>query len=230
MLRARGPTLIDELRLESRLLQSIAGVQHGFGTRAQAIPSETQVQVTRTQWKQVHGTQVAELKDFDQNCGEVDGLWTRKAGIPSAVITADCVPILLTRRDGQAVAALHAGWRGTFAEISKSLFQEQIIPSGQRPWEWIAAIGPCARECCYEVSPELATDFEKKFGKSVIHKKRHLDLVRANLLQLQQLGLEEVDTQTAHCTICSRDEAGQFAFHSYRREAGVGRQYSWIQR
>jgi YfiH family protein len=230
MLKGTRASIITESELQSRLLAGVPGVLHSFGTRSSPTHDARHTRILQTQWKQVHGVTVSELTGLGQVCGECDGFWTAVPGIPAAVVTADCVPILLARRDGKSVAALHAGWRGTYAEICKQLFQKHLVETGQRPWEWIAAIGPCARECCYEVSVELASDFAKKFGQRVIHKKRNLDLVRANLLQLQELGIEEVDTQPAHCTLCSRDEAGQFAFHSFRREQSNGRQYSWIER
>jgi YfiH family protein len=230
MLKDRAPAPIREKCIQSRLLVGVSGVEHGFGTRAEPLAPTLSDIVSKTQWKQVHGVAIAQLSGPQQSCGEVDGFWTQLPQTPSAIVTADCVPILLTRRDGNAVAALHAGWRGTLAQIVQNLFESQLLKAGEKPWQWVAAIGPCARECCYEVSPELAKAFKNKFGSQVIRKQRHLDLVRSNLVQLQTLGIEEVDTQTAHCTLCSRDDAGQFAFHSYRRDGSGGRQYSWIQR
>jgi YfiH family protein len=219
--------------LESRLLGAISGIRHGFGTRKEPISgafTPLWQDAKKPQWKQVHGTACAEVKHPAQACGEVDGLWSRESASAIAVVTADCVPILLARRDGSAVAAVHAGWRGTQARILEKLFREHLIPAGEKPWNWIAAIGPCAKPCCYEVSPELADEFKKNFGEIVVPKPRKIDLVRSNVLQLEALGIEEVDTQTAHCTICTRDDAGQFAFHSYRRDGSGGRQFSLISR
>src|SRR5207245_68079 len=82
--------------LRSRLLESIPGIEHGFGTADEAIPSPFQADwdATRPQWKQVHGARSVKVSAPGENCGDTDALFSRTAGIPIAVQTADCVPVL----------------------------------------------------------------------------------------------------------------------------------------
>jgi len=217
--------------LKSRLLEGIQGLRHGFGNRQEPVPSEflPKWDQLKPQWKQVHGIAIAEVKGPSDRCGEVDALFTRMPGQPIAVVTADCVPILLARRDGLAVAAVHAGWRGTRARILAELWRE-LSEKGERPADWVAAIGPSIGPCCYEVSEELARDFAAEFaavGEGIaVPRTRHLDLPAINAAELRRLGVGEVDLLRA-CTLCSGGKEDPL-YCSYRRDGTGTRQWSMI--
>jgi len=212
--------------VQSSLLSGVPGLTHGFGTREEPIPSEIldAWEALKPSWKQVHKADVAHVIYAHQKCGEVDALWTREFGLPISVITADCVPILLARKDGKAAAAVHAGWRGTRAHILNALW-EKLRAQGESPKDWVAAVGPAIGPCCYEVSEEIAQDFEREFGtygKSLaVPRHRILDLPAINAKELERSGVAQVDL-LRHCTRCNE------AFHSYRREGGGTRQYSMV--
>lgn len=219
------------MHLQSALLSRVPGVLHGFGSLDEEVPALLSElwQKQRPAWKQVHGTAGAEVRAPGEACGEVDALWTARARQPIAVVSADCVPILLAHRSGRKVAAVHAGWRGTRARILSELFAS-LMAQGDSPGEWVAATGPAIGPCCYEVSEELALDFAREFaaaGEGVaVPRFRHLDLPAINAFELRQLGLAEVEILRA-CTCCSVGPGGPL-FHSYRREGGGTRQYSMI--
>ncbi len=186
--------------------------------------------LTLPKWKQVHGISIVEVTSSDQECGEVDGLWTRVSKLPIAVVTADCVPILLMNKSKSAVAALHAGWRGTKQRIVEAFFKS--LPSELSvASEWAAVIGPSIRSCCYEVNEELIQEFKTEFPKmsaSMIEPShRKLDLVEVNIDQLLCLGLNEVVIHP-DCTFCKKDDDGDFKYYSYRRGDRKSRQYSVI--
>lgn len=212
--------------LSSQVLSSVPGVLHAFGTRAEPIGSLVRdvFERSRPQWKQVHGVGVAELVAPGQACGDVDALWARGAGLPAAVWTADCVPVLLARADGGAVAAIHAGWRGLRARIVSEFFER----AGVRPADWVACVGPAIGPCCYEVSVELAQDFASTFGPQWV-KGRILDLPGIQEQELRDLGLARTEV-LRHCTRCTRDSDGASAFESFRRDASKARQGSVILR
>ncbi len=212
--------------IQSSLLSKVPGLVHGFGTREEPVFHELLPawNALKPSWKQVHKADVAHVLAANENCGEVDALWTREAGLPIAVVTADCVPILLAKKDGKAIAAVHAGWRGTRAHILSVLW-EKLRAHGEWPSEWVAAVGPAIGPCCYEVSEEIAQDFENEFSsfgeKLAVPRHRILDLPAINAKELEQIGMSEVEL-LRHCTRCNE------AFHSYRREGGGTRQYSMI--
>lgn len=214
------------MSLQSSLLQQ-AGILHGFGDRSSPIPVELAQpwEATRPQWKQVHGTACTEVSVSGASCGEVDGLYSRRSGQTVGVVTADCVPVLLARKDGRAVAAVHAGWRGTRARILRRLW-ERLRTEGESPQDWIAAVGPSIGPCCYQVSEELAADFAKEFGSRFLPAHRMLDLPAINAEELKQLGLGAVEVLRA-CTFCTGGASP--VFHSFRREGSGTRQYSLIQ-
>ncbi len=92
-----------------------------------------------------------------------DGLMTRTPGLWLTVRSADCVPILLANPHAPAVAAVHAGWRGTLGRIAEKAVGELRSAWRCRPADLRAAIGPCARACCYEVGEELLEAFQARF-------------------------------------------------------------------
>jgi polyphenol oxidase len=95
-----------------------------------------------------------------------DALITREPGVLLVVQTADCVPILLADTKRRAVAAVHAGWRGTLARIGAKTIGRMQMEFGTRPEDVFAALGPGIGRCCYEVGPELAREFRGQFPKA----------------------------------------------------------------
>ena len=209
----------------------ITEVRYSFGTRLEPLSGwDPDVwSIIRPRWKQVHGVLVARVSSPGEECGEVDALWTTSPKVPIAVVTADCVPLLLERIDGSAVAAIHAGWRGTQSRIVESFFKTLPLEYSD-PALWRARIGPCIRACCYEVGTDLIELFSAEF-KEVPRKQfepspRRLDLAALNRFELQRLGVREVEDHS-DCTYCAKSTGG-FRYFSYRRGDRNSRQFSVI--
>ena len=220
--------------IKSRILSSIPGVVHGFGQRdsggteriAEAFGLR---KVARL--KQVHGSRIIFTDDeeiFEPPATEGDGLINTSKGFGIAAAAADCVPILFADEGGTVTAAVHAGWRGTLAEIPaealKLIDERYGIPSSRMR----AVIGPSIKLCCYEVGEDVASQFLAKFGPEgdYLHEKGGgkymLDLTRMNEIILERAGAGTIETLT-HCTKC------EGSFYSYRREGkGVPSQLSFI--
>jgi len=79
------------------------------------------------------------------------------------VQVADCVPILLADKKRHAIAAIHSGWRGTLQRIAEKTLGRMQMEFGTRPRDVIAVLGPGIGQCCFEVGPEVATEYEAKF-------------------------------------------------------------------
>ncbi|MBS1962369.1 MAG: polyphenol oxidase family protein [Bdellovibrionales bacterium] len=221
------------MHFESTFLRNIPNIVHGFGTRSDPVPTpvlKNWVEL-RPEWNQVAGTEIANVVRRNQACGDVDGFFTKTTN-PIGVRAADCVPILLARKDGGMVAALHAGWRGTKAKITEKL-AKTLLAQGEDLSQWVAAIGPAIGACCYEVGEDLIEDFVKTFPEiepdmiSPTHRK--LDLSAINQFELERLGFGQVDW-IPECTYCSMDKSKGAHFHSYRREGSGTRQWSIIAR
>jgi YfiH family protein len=218
----------------STLLASIPGIDHGFGSLAEPVPARLLAawNAARPQWRQTHGVGLAETTAPGQACGEVDALWTRRPGGWVGAVSADCVPILMAARDGSAVSAIHAGWRGTYDCIVEAVWS-QLRAAGQEPRNWVAATGPCIQPCCFEVGEDLQERFVSRFGtrfgssEALNPRHRHLDLPWLNRQLLLSVGVAEVEI-IRQCTRCARDANGEPLFHSYRREGGGTRQISVI--
>jgi YfiH family protein len=143
-----------------------------------------------------------------------DGLWSDEPGQAMMLLAADCLPVVLARRNGSepAVAILHAGWRGLLAGIVAA--GAQALGAGPLA----AAIGPGIGPCCYEVNEEVAGPFRDAFGDDVVRDGR-LDLWSAAERSLREAGCDEVE-RTDLCTFCHPQ-----LFFSHRRDRGLtGRQ------
>jgi polyphenol oxidase len=92
-----------------------------------------------------------------------DALLTSASHVLLSVQTADCVPILFADKKRRAVAAIHAGWRGTLARIAQKTLGRMRMEFGTRPKDIVAALGPAIGRCCYEVGPEVVTAFAGQF-------------------------------------------------------------------
>jgi hypothetical protein len=157
--------------------------------------------------------------DSPNGCiGEGDALVTNRPGLAVSVRTADCYPILLADTRHLAVAAVHAGWRGTAAHIVDRTLERMNTEFGTEPRDVIAAIGPGIRVCCYEVGEEVA----RQFGYDG---RAHLDLVLENRKQLEAAGVPPHNIEALDvCTFCDAER-----FFSYRREKEkAGRMTSYI--
>jgi hypothetical protein len=149
-----------------------------------------------------------------------DGLMTDEPGILLAIQTADCIPVLVADRKRRAVAAFHAGWRGTVKRIVQAGIGRMRLEFGSKPEDLVAAIGPGIGACCYAVGEEVLSEFESQFlygsdlfrmvddydavhhkypmlfltqrapGHSPIGPSLHLDLIEANRRQLLDAGLK----------------------------------------
>jgi hypothetical protein len=93
-----------------------------------------------------------------------DALMTGRKGLLLGVITADCVPVLVADTRTRAVAAFHAGWRGTLARIVERGIGTMRREFGSKPKDLIAAIGPAIGACCYSVGEEVRFEFESQFA------------------------------------------------------------------
>lgn len=194
---------------------------HGFGTRAANPPAHVTL-------RQVHSAMVRNARFLADREAEGDALVTDEVGRMIGVRTADCVPILVLDRSRQAVSAVHAGWRGTAAQIVRHAIQILRDEFSSEPDDLFLAIGPCIRQCCYEVSSDVAEQFsETHTTRTNQTGKWNLDLAAANRSQMLAAGIRsEHIFDLEACTVCRAGE-----FFSYRREPhNPGRMVSSIGR
>jgi hypothetical protein len=116
--------------------------------------------------RQIHSDLVHQVTQAGGSALKGDAALTRTAGVLLAVQTADCVPILLADAKHGAVAAVHAGWRGTLKRIAAKALGRMRMEFGTRPGDVVAALGPGIGRCCYEVGPEVAQAFHTQFAKA----------------------------------------------------------------
>lgn len=146
-----------------------------------------------------------------------DALITQQAGLAIGVTVADCCPILVYDPVSRSVAAIHAGWKGTVAQIVTTTLRKMVATFGARPEDCHAYVGTCISADCYEVGEEVARHFQSQ------HKaprpeagKWQVALRAANTSQLMAMGVPRSRiTQSAACTYRDADQ-----YFSYRRDGG----------
>jgi YfiH family protein len=190
--------------LKAPNLSAFNWLTHGFGQRNSTYPSPV------TTVRQIHSDIIAEAGD---GVAEADGLVTQQPGVLVGVRTADCVPVLLVDARLRAVAAVHAGWRGSSRSIATAAVQELITRYGTRPEDLYAAIGPSIGACCYEVGPDVAQQFQKLTPVA----NGRLDLQAVNEVQLREAGVENI-CKSGICTFCEAKD--YFSFRREREQAG----------
>ncbi len=197
----------------------------GPNTKKIASLHKLQTVVTITQ---VHGNAVFFAdRRIDQKTARADSLVSHKAGTAVAVVTADCVPILVCFPNSGCVCAIHAGWRGTSHRVVKNCLNAVCKEYQLNPRDAIAAIGPAIGKCCYEVGEDVASRFLCGYGKKdkwLFQKsggKYLLDLCELNRMELAALGVLKIE-MLGVCTYCNN-------LPSYRREGlGAGRLINFI--
>jgi hypothetical protein len=179
-----------------------------------------------------------------------DGLMTDAPGVMLGVQVADCVPVLVADVRRRAVAAFHAGWRGTLARIVERGIGRMRLRYGSRPEDLVAVIGPSIGACCYSVGEEVRFEFESQFayapelfsevydsdpvrdkypllfltarapGHSNIGPQIHLDLWEANRRQLLDAGLKAKRITVVGECSACMRVGGLLKYFSHRGESG----------
>jgi len=175
--------------------------------------------------RQVHGAAVARSARATPDT-EADAVWCHRDDGHDvvAVLTADCVPILLADRDGHVACAVHSGWRGTVANVVGAAVSTLRDEAGIAPERLVAAIGPCIERAAFEVGPEVAACFPEAFverrGAAL-----HVDLVAAVRRQLEDAGVAaDAIERVGGCT-----HANPERYFSYRRDgAGIGQMMAFV--
>ena len=169
--------------------------------------------------RQIHSDLIHFVSEVPDHPPAGDGLITNVPGLLLAVLTADCLPVIVADPKHHAVGVFHAGWRGTVKRIVEKGVGEMRRRFGSKPADLRAAIGPGIRNCCYQVGQEVKDKFETQFsyggelfretkerdeiherypllfltarapGHSVLPKQIFLDLAEANRRQLLDAGL-----------------------------------------
>jgi YfiH family protein len=211
--------------------------------------------------RQIHSSVVKRAEDARRRSAEDpeacsgDGLMTNEPGVLLAIQTADCIPVLVANVKRKAVAAFHAGWRGTVKRIVETGVGRMRTEFRSKPEDLVAAIGPGIAACCYAVGDEVRSEFGSQFayaaelftevsdsdpirdkypllfltarapGHSNLGPQLHLDLMEANRRQLLDAGL-----RAEAITVigdCTRCQNNRY--FSYRAEQGfTGRMLSVI--
>jgi YfiH family protein len=175
--------------------------------------------------RQVHSNVSVVANDSGLAGCEADGLMTSQTGVQLGILTADCIPVLVADPVKRAVAAFHAGWRGTVQRIVEHGIAQMRTEFGSDPADLVAAIGPGIGQCCYIVGGEVRERFGAEFSYAdelfsraddESSSEMRLDLIAANRRQLLYAGLNpEAVAVVGGCTACQPD-----LFYSHRASGG----------
>lgn len=174
--------------------------------------------------EQVHGVEVVDAARVE-GVPRADAAISRQPGVVCAVMTADCLPVLLCDQSGSVVGAAHAGWRGLHAGVIEATVRAMgVAPSGLMAW-----LGPAIGPRAFEVGDEVRSAFVQEdaqaaraFAPAGEPGKWLADLYALARLRLMRLGVEQISGGEA----CTYSESERF--FSYRRDGVTGRMASLI--
>jgi polyphenol oxidase len=176
---------------------------------------------------QVHGTHIVSVTeknmgsgaaDFAETIGEADGLVTNMKQVPLMLFYADCVPVILIDTKGEAIAVVHAGWRGSVGDIAAKAVDIMINKYGALAENIVVTLGPSIGACCYEVDETVwkaAPKYHDCFEPTTLGH-WHLNLWQVNRKQLEEKGVWANNILCAN--VCTSDN--KELFFSYRAEKG----------
>ena len=197
--------------LVSPILSAIPGLEHEFGNRLSDLSQDGMARL-----EQIHSARCLAVNNAGI-AGPGDALITGEKDLAVSIRTADCLPILLADARSGAVAAIHAGWRGTAASIVMETIKAMQRQFGTDPSDLYAAIGPGIGECCYSVGEDVG----RQLG---LDGAGRANLAQINRRQLTSAGIAEARIDILPiCTFCDT------RFHSFRRDKDrAGRMISYI--
>ena len=183
--------------------------------------------VTTITWlNQVHGTRVIHAPSQYAKGVEADAVWSDEPGIACAVMTADCLPVVLADVEGRCVAAAHCGWRGLASGILKHTIEAMPVD----PSRLVAWLGPAIGPSAFEVGGDVLAAFYLAEDDLAVHpipetdNKYFLDLNILAGRQLLALGLDP--SHISGGDICTFNDPQRF--YSYRRDGETGRMVTLI--
>jgi polyphenol oxidase len=175
--------------------------------------------------RQVHGLAVRVVTAAGGAEG-FDAQITNQAGILLAVSVADCTPILVYDTKNRALAAIHAGWKGTCGELVLKSLKTMSEQYGTKARDCFAYVGTCIDECSFEVGPEVAAQFDPAFKRPDPGRDKYfVDLKKANAAQLIRFGIPENQLEISpYSTVLHNED-----YFSHRKEKGItGRMMGFI--
>ncbi len=151
---------------------------------------------------------------------DVDGLITDSPDVTLVTFYADCTPLFFLDPVKKVVALAHSGWKGTVQKIGKVTVEKMVKEYGCKTENILAAIGPCAGPCCYEVSDDVAMQLMRAGNNgdclryNSVTGKLHADLWRTNYRIMLNAGIKDENiTVAGECTVCNADK-----YYSHRRQ------------
>ncbi|GAA5131205.1 peptidoglycan editing factor PgeF [Thalassotalea piscium] len=185
-----------------------------------ALPENSQIQ-----WlEQTHSNSVIVAENLISPSPSADAIITRTPHLALAIMTADCLPILLSNTKGNEIAAIHCGWRSTVNNIISNTLDKMV----SKPYEVVAWLGPCISQHHFEVGEEVIKAFlsqDARLASFFIQNnafKYQADLPGIATFLLKAAGVTSI-IQTSQCTYSNNEK-----YYSYRRNKVTGRMASLI--
>lgn len=171
--------------------------------------------------EQTHSVDVVELKQNSEQVYAADASFTFKAGVVCAVMTADCLPLLIAFPEQKAVAAIHAGWRGLANGIIEACFEKMALPVQAAQ----VYLGPAIGANVFEVGEDVKNAFSPQDAQYFVAnsgQKYFADIYALAKARLNRLGITNI-VGGEYCTFTDEKQ-----FFSYRRDGQTGRMVSYI--
>ena len=213
-------TRIDDFNLDGKLDKSITEYNYKRISESLGIERNSIVRPNQT-----HSDTIQKVDQLGIKYSDVDAFITNKPGINLTLSFADCTPILLYDPACKAIANIHSGWKGTAKKIVTKTINKMKQEYGTDAKDIIACIGPCIRECHFEVSEDVKEIYEKEFeylkrNEDIIKPeygkegKYMIDTTLVNELLMEEAGIKKENIYDCNiCTVCYSE-----IIHSFRAD------------
>lgn len=211
----------------TRLGGKSRGPYNGLNLAKHVGDNDVDVEINRYQlpyanqlnWlQQVHGSDVIYVSQNNTTVATADGSWTDQKLCGCCVLSADCLPVLITNQKGSVVAAVHCGWRG----LAKGILENTVHCLNSEPKDLLVWLGPAIGPLAFEVGEDVVCAFSKAEQAAFAQAKHREGKYDCNLYQLATLKLEALGVHGIYggeyCTYSQDD-----LFYSYRRDGITGR-------
>lgn len=207
---------------ENNLALHVGDFEKNVARNRERLNQDLQLPSSPAWLEQTHSTRCVVVEKEDDR--SADAAITRSPNTVLAIMTADCLPIVICNSSGTEIAAIHAGWRG----LVNGIVEETLAKMHTKHQDLLAWVGPAICQECYETGAEVHETFTKRFPFTHISFEKKEDRFYANLSQMAELilnhhGIHSV-YQSNECTYKAKNMYnGEFKYYSYRRAQQTGR-------
>ncbi len=205
---------------------------HGLSNLKRFVEQLDQVNKGIIRMQQIHGIEVkiVTLADSGSVQAKADGLITKDKRLFLCIRTADCLPLILFDNKQQTLAAVHAGYKGVYANIAQEAISK-MIKLGSKPGNIVVGIGPSIRDCCYSIDESRVNEFRHKYPEKIdylVYRGQQAFLSLQSLVKWQLRTAGVLQENIFDAMMCTQDHDDKFFSFRARKDKASGEVFATV--